>query len=140
MENSLTRRAPSGLQHGLINTLPNSVKDSGFARFPEKDRPNLQKQKKEDARIVKARFLHAKGSPNGSPERLERPYCRWEGEPITMWRFFHDEVYDVPKGLVDEVNAMPAATKMSDLVDQTGQPMKMDQKGEKLYRFVPEGF
>ncbi len=136
MSNSLTQRAPSGLQHGLINTLPNSVKDDNFMKFAEKDRPALEKAKKEDAKVVKARFIHAKGDG----ERLERPYCRWAGQPITMWRFFHDNVYEVPMGLVNEVNAMPAMTKMSDLVDQNGQPMKMDAKGEKLYRFFPEGF
>ena len=50
---SLTLVTANGIQHGLINTVGNSVPDDGFKRFAEKDRPKMEKMKKDDERIVK---------------------------------------------------------------------------------------
>ena len=72
---SLTKVTTNGLEHGLINTIGNSVPDDGFKRFAEKDRPSMEKKKKEDEKIVKAQYLHK----DGKNERLERPYANWAG-------------------------------------------------------------
>ena len=114
---SLTKVTTNGLEHGLINTIGNSVPDDGFKRFAEKDRPSMEKKKKEDEKIVKAQYLHK----DGKNERLERPYANWAGQPITMWRFLHGETYDVPKGLVEDVNHPSKRTKKrSGLLDAKG--------------------
>ena len=133
---ALTQVAASGLEHGLINTIGNSVPDTGFKRFAEKDRPMMEKKKKDAEKVVKARYLNSRGTS----ERLERPYMEFEGQPITMWRFLHNHVYEVPKGLVDDVNAQPELAKRSELVDMNGNPTKIDGKGEKLHQFVPIDF
>lgn len=128
----LTQVTPNGLEHGLINTIGNSVPDDGMKRFSEKDRPNMEKQKKEEERIVKARYLNSRGAH----ETLEKPYMHWAGQPITMWRFLHDHVYDVPKGLVDEVNKNPGLPKRSEVLDASGKPTMKDSAPERLHQFV----
>jgi hypothetical protein len=96
----------------------------------------MEKKKKEAEKIVKARYLNSRGIN----ERLERPYMEFEGQPITMWRFLHNHVYEVPKGLVDDVNKQPPEIKRSEILDVNGQPTKIDAKGDKLHTFVPVEF
>jgi hypothetical protein len=126
----------SGEEHGLINTVANSVPDQGFKRFSEKMREELKKQKKEDEQIVKARYMNSRKGR----ETLERPYMKYEGQPITYWKFIHNHVYDVPKGLVNEVNGQPELPKRSEVLDASGQPTLKDGIGEKLHQFVPLSF
>jgi hypothetical protein len=133
---NLTLATASGEQHGLINTVANSVPDNGFKRFSDKFRPEIEKQKKHDAEIVKARYMNSRRGR----ELLEKPYMKYEGQPITMWKFIHNHVYDVPRGLVDEVNAMPELAKRSQIVDESGNPTTEDGPGEKLHQFIPVGF
>ena len=133
---ALTQIAASGLEHGLINTIGNSVPDKGFALFSEKDRSSMDKKKKDSEKIVKARYLNSRGVN----ERLERPYMEYEGQPITMWRFLHNHVYELPKGLVDDVNKQMALPQRSEILDASGQPTKVNGPGEKLHLFVPVDF
>lgn len=133
----LTKVDSTGLQHGLINTVGNSVPDDGFKRFAEKDRASMEKKKKEDERIVKAQYLNK----DGAKERLERPYMNWAGQPITYWRFLHGETYDVPKGLVDDVNSPhKRQKKRSGLIDVNNNVLETDQLDDPVHRFVPVGF
>lgn len=134
---ALTLVNANGLEHGLINTIGNSVPDDGMKRFAEKDRPAMEKKKKEEERIVKAQYLNK----DGKNERLERPYANWAGQPITMWRFLHGETYEVPKGLVEDVNNPAKRTrKRSGLMDAKGNPLELDEWDEPAHRFVPVGF
>lgn len=133
---NLTITEPSGFVHGLVNTIGNSVPFDDFKHFDEKTRETLRKQKKEDEKIVRARYLNSKG--NG--ERLERPYAKYSGQALTMWCFIHDHVYSVPKGLVDEVNEQPKLPQRSEILDAKGNPTIKDGAGEKIHRFIPEGF
>lgn len=126
----------NGLEHGLINTVGNSVPDDGFKRFSEKDRPTMERLKKHECEKIKARYLHRKGVG----ERLERPYARWSGEPITMWRFLHDHVYMVPRGLVEEVNGSPGLAQRSEVLDANGRPTAKDGAPIKDHQFVPAEF
>lgn len=133
----LKKVTANGLEHGLINTVGNSVPDNGLKRFSEKDRPAMEKKRKEDERIVKAQYFNK----DGAGERLERPYMMWEGQPITTWRFLHGEIYDVPKGLVDDVNSPHKRTKKrSGLIGANGQPLETDEFDESQHRFSPVGF
>ena len=127
----------TGLQHGLINTVGNSVADNGFKHFAEKERPSMEKKKKDDEKVVKAQYFNK----DGGSERLERPYMMYAGQPITMWRFFHGEIYDVPKGLVDDVNSPTKVLKQrSGLLDAKGVPTEVDSAGTAQHRFSPVGF
>ncbi len=126
----------SGEKHGLINTVSNSVPDNTFKRFSENFRPQMVKNKAKDAEIVKARYLNSRKGR----EVLERPYMKYEGQPIEYWKFIHNHVYDVPRGLVDEVNKQPELPKRSEIVDAQGVPTTKDGIGEKLHQFVPVDF
>lgn len=129
---SLTQKLPNGEEHGLVNTIGNSVPDSGFKRFAEKDRAAMEKEKLESSKIVKRMYLNSRQGK----ETLERPYMKYEGQPITLWKFIHGHTYDVPKGLADEVNKQPALAKRSEIVDSNGTPTAQDGQGEKLHRLV----
>ena len=127
---------PSGEEHGLIKVVANSVPNSVGKRFKEKDRVAMQKMRDEESRMVKVQYINTKGSQ----ERLERPYMRWDGDPVLTYRFIPEHEYEVPKGLVDEVNGKKIQ-KRSDLLDpKTGKPMLMDKLESSEHRFVAVGY
>jgi hypothetical protein len=143
MSNLLMATA-SGEQHGLINTLTNSVPFDEFKNMKPEHKKEMERQKKEDSRIVKAEYLNARGRH----ERLTKPYCRYSGDPIQIWHFIPGKVYDVPLGLVNEVNdTNKRMKKRSGLVSIDGNsvnkdesPLAQDQEGEWLHRFAAVGF
>jgi hypothetical protein len=132
----LQKVEPNGETHGLINVLANSVPDNGFKRFSESFRPEMIKMKKEDSKIVEARYLNSRKGK----EILQKPYMKYEGEPIQIWKFIHNHVYKLPQGLVNEVNDQMALPKRSEILDSKGVATTMDDKGEKLHEFVPVRF
>jgi len=104
----------------------------------------MEAQKKEDARIVKAEYLNSRGRH----ERLTKAYCKYAGDPIQIWHFIPGRVYDVPLGLVNEVNdKSKIMKKRSGLMEVDGvpvskdnAPINSDQDGEWLHKFVASGF
>lgn len=132
----------SGEAHGLINKLGNSVACDGFKHMDPKTKAECEKQKKEDNRMVKARYINSRGQH----ERLTKPYCRWAGDPILMYNLIPGYVYDLPYGMVKEVNDKKNI-KRSGLVSQDGQPLKrdespldQDQVCDSLHQLVPIEF
>lgn len=134
----------SGEQHGLINTLTNSNEFNEFKHFKPEHKKELEAQKKEDSKIVKAEYMNSRGRH----ERLTKPYCKYAGDPIQIWNFIPGKVYEVPLGLVKEVNDknkhMP---KRSGLVSVDGEPIRKDEgplerdeSGDWLHKFVAVGF
>ena len=130
----LTQVTATGEQHGLINTLGNSVKEDGMKRFSEADRPKMEKLKKEECRMVKARYINHRGSH----ERLSKPYCRWAGEPIQMWRFIPGHEYEVPMGLVNEVNA--SGLNRRSKLDTENSSIGIVEGKDKIHEFVSASF
>jgi hypothetical protein len=134
----------SGELHGMINVLTNSVPFDEFKNMKPEHKKELEKQKKEDARLVKAEYLNARGRH----ERLTKPYCKYSGDPIQIWHFIPGKVYEVPLGLVKEVNdKSKILPKRSGLVSVDGNslnkdesPLAQDQEGEWLHKFVAHGF
>ena len=127
----------TGEKHGLINVLANSVPFDDFAKMDPKTKAECQKMKAHDSKIVKARYINHRGAN----ERLSRPYMRWAGDPIQMWNFIPDQEYEVPRGLVDEVNdKRRIPKKMSGLLDAQGKALLVDQPGQRLHEFVAVGF
>lgn len=98
---TLTMCTATGEQHGLINTLANSCKDNGFSHMTPEMKAKCEKQRKEDNRKVKARYINHRGKH----ERLTKPYCRWAGDPIQIWHLIPEQVYELPMGLINEVNS-----------------------------------
>ena len=140
----LTLATASGEIHGLINTLTNSVPFDDFKNMTPANKKKLEAEKKEDSRLVKAEYLNSRGRH----ERLTKPYCKYAGEPIQIWHFIPGKVYEVPLGLVNEVNDKnKIMKKRSGLVSvdeanvtKDGSPLSQDQEGEWVHKFVASGF
>lgn len=134
----------SGEAHGLINTLTNSVPHDAFKNFTPEHKKMLEAEKKEDARIVKAEYLCSRGRH----ERLTKAYCKYSGDPIQIWHFIPGKVYEVPLGLIKEVNDKnKIMKKRSGLVSiddvsvtKDNSPLLEDQEGDWLHRFTAVGF
>jgi hypothetical protein len=134
---SLTKVTSSGLQHGLINTVGNSVPDDGFKHFSEANKVKMQALKKSDAELVKVQYLHK----DGKNERLERPYMKYSGQSITTWRLLHGETYDMPRGLANDINdPNKREKKRSGFVQPNGEALLMDQLEDPIHRVVGIGF
>src|SRR5580692_3484890 len=138
---ALLMATASGEQHGLINTLTNSVPFDDFKSMTPANKAKIEKEKKEDARLVKAEYMNSRGRH----ERLEKPYCKYAGDPIEMWRFIPGKVYEVPLGLVNEVNDKNKIMKKREgLVEVDGVPIQnnnaplgKDEDGDYLHKFIP---
>lgn len=99
MASLIIRTTKSGVEHGLIGRVANSVQSDGFEHMKPELKTRLKKEKEENAKIVKARYR------NKDPGQiLEMPFCLGGGEPIDYYRFLDGEVYDVPRGLIKTVN------------------------------------
>lgn len=140
----LVMATASGEQHGLINTLTNSVPFDDFKNMKPDHKKELEKQKKEDSRLVKAEYMNSRGRH----ERLTKPYCKYAGDPIQVWHFIPGKVYEVPMGLVNEVNDKNKIMKRREgLVEIDGvpvqkseSPLSKDEEGEWLHKFTPANF
>ena len=144
MAKQLTLSTASGEMHGLINTLTNSVPFDEFKSMQPEHKEELKKQKKEDARLVKAEYMNSRGRH----ERLTKPYCKYAGDPIQIWHFIPGKTYEVPLGLVNEVNdknkIMKRRAGLISLdgapVNENEAPLEKDQDGDWLHKFVAVGF
>jgi len=144
MSKQLMLSTASGELHGLINTLTNSVPFDDFKNMKPEHKKELERQKKEDARLVKAEYMNSRGRH----ERLTKPYCKYAGDPIQIWNFIPGKTYEVPLGLVNEVNDKNKIMKQrSGLLEIDGKsvrsddsPLDSDQEGEWLHRFSAVGF
>lgn len=124
-----------GEEHGLINTVANSVPFDGFKHMTPETKAKAEKLKKEESRIVKAQYINSRGKN----ERLTKPYCRWSGDAIQTWHFIPGKEYSVPMGLVNEVNAQNIIIREG-RCDENGNPSTKDELDTPLHRFVAVGF
>lgn len=144
MAQQLMMSTASGELHGLINTLTNSVPFDDFKNMTPTHKARLEKDKKEDSKLVKAEYLNSRGRH----ERLTKAYCRYSGDPIQIWHFIPGKVYEVPLGLVNEVNDKnKIMKKRSGLISLDGQsvnkdesPLDIDQEGDWLHKFTSASF
>jgi hypothetical protein len=134
----------SGEEHGLINTLTNSVPFDEFKNFKPEHKKALEAERKEDAKIVKAEYLNSRGRH----ERLTKPYCKYSGDPIQIWHFIPGRIYDVPLGLVKEINdknkIMKKRAGLQEVdgvaVTKDNSPLEKDEEGDWLHKFIAVGF
>lgn len=140
----LVMATASGEQHGLVNTLTNSVPVSDYSHMKPEHKKEIERQKKEDSKIVKAEYLNSRGRH----ERLTKAYCKYAGDPIQIWNFIPGKTYDVPLGLVREVNDKNKSMKRrsgllsvdGENVQKSGTPLEEDVEAPYLHRFVAAGF
>lgn len=130
-------RTKSGERHGIINRVANSVTEDQMKKFSEKDRSKMEALRKEQSRPVKVQYLNSRGKN----ERLTTPYCKWAGDPIDSWHFIPEEIYEVPMGLVEQVNDKNKhIPKRSEVLDKNGRPTAVDGSSEWLHKLIPAGF
>lgn len=133
----------AGEEHGLINTLANSVSAAeGYKNMEPKHKTELEKQRKDDDRLVKVKYINIRGRH----ERLTKPYCRYAGDPIRQYHLIPGHTYELPYGFVKEVNAVKVP-KRSGLVSEDGNnlkkdgsPLDRDMEQEPLHMLVPADF
>lgn len=141
---NLVMATAAGEEHGLINTLTNSVPFDEFKNMKAEHKKEMERLKKEDSKLVKAEYLNSRGKH----ERLTKPYCKYAGDPIQIWHFIPGKVYEVPLGLVNEVNDKnKVMKKRSGLLEvdgkevtKEGSPLSQDEEGEWLHKFSAVGF
>ncbi len=115
-----------------------------FKNMKPEHKKEMERQKKEDSKLVKAEYMNARGKH----ERLTKPYCKYSGDPIQIWHFIPGKTYEVPMGLINEVNdSTKRLPRRSGLVSIDGEalrkdeaPLDKDEEGEWLHRFVASGF
>lgn len=139
---TILQATATGEQHGLINTLTNSVQFDDFKHMSPTTKAKLEKEKKEDSRMVKVEYLNSKGRH----ERLTKPYCRYAGDPIQIYNLIPGRQYEVPMGFVKEVNGMKEM-KRSGLLEVDGKPINADnsplasdQEADWTHKLIPCGF
>jgi len=125
----------NGREHGLINSLQNSSEDNDFKHFSPEHKAKMVALKKEEGKIKKVTYLHKDGVGNF----LAKPYCHFAGEPLQQYLFLHGYEYEVPLGLINEVNAIKPIVR-SDVLDANGMPTINDKKSDPLHRFVSMSF
>jgi len=133
---SIIQVTATGREHGLIKKIPNSVQGDGFKHMTPEAKEQALKKKKDDGKLIKARYLNKKGLT----EYLKKYYCLGGGEPIQEWVFLHEQVYDVPQGLVQEVNAKKTMVRQGKCDENGENPAHKDSFEEFEHRFVPADF
>lgn len=134
----------AGEEHGLVNTLTNNVEANDFKHMKPEHKKEMERQKKEDSRVVKAEYMNSRGRH----ERLTKPYCKYAGEPILIYHLIPGKVYDLPLGLINEVNDKNKIMKRREgllsvddkPVQQTEAPLSRDEEGDWLHKLVPVSF
>lgn len=138
----IKRCTASGEEHGLVDQYTNSVVYDDFKHMTGENKKKILAEKAEDSKVVKVRYINTQGRH----ERLTKIYCRYPGDPIQKWNLIPNQEYDVPYGMVKEVNAsrMP---KRSGLVSQDdkpinadGSPLEADVNSEAIHQLVPAKF
>lgn len=132
----------TGEAHGLVGVLTNSNQFDDFKNINPKIKEKCIKEKKEDARKVKVKYINMKGTN----ERLTRPYCRWSGDPIELYNLIPNHVYELPMGFINEINNKKTI-KRSGLcseegtdINPLGAPMEEDKEGDPIHMLVPATF
>lgn len=126
-----------GEEHGLINELSNKVADDGFKYMDEETKKKATALKKEEKRIVKAQYINMRGDS----ERLDKVYMHYAGERIQCWHFIPGYIYEVPFGLINDVNDPHCfLPKRSEILDADGVPTRKEGRAQQLHKFVAVGF
>lgn len=133
---TLLQVTATGEEHGLIKTLANSVPFNDFKHMDPETKAKAEKLKKEESKLVKARYINSRGKH----ERLTKPYCRWAGDPLQIWNFIPGKEYTVPLGLVNEVNAQKIIIREGKCDENGDNPAKKDEVDEPLHQFVAVNF
>lgn len=139
MVRHLLQATATGEQHGLINTLTNSVPFDDFKNMKPEEKTQLIKEKKEDSRMVKVEYINR----IGKHERLSKPYCKYAGDPIQMWHLIPGRIYELPMGFIKEVNEKKTMVRSGLLevdgekINKDGTPLERDSEADWIHKLIP---
>src|SRR5208282_5581343 len=125
----------NGEEHGLVNSIPNSVKDHGFVDMTPENRAKMEKMRKDESRMVKARYINHRGMN----ERLDKVYMRYPGDPLKTYHLIPGQTYELPFGMVKEINDNPGLAQREGL-EVDGKILAKDAAPFRLHELVPVGF
>lgn len=132
MEKRMTKR---GEYHGLIETIANANNTNTYEKLPPKMSKDMISKMKDDLLMIDVYYMNMEDQDNG---KWEGWYADHPVEPMRSYRFLHGETYNVPKGLVNKVNAMGAPVR-SGLIGTDGNPLPLDGKMKKTHQLIPVG-
>lgn len=122
-----------GVEHGLIDTLPNSVKAPKMERMSEKKKKEMAKLQEEEDKEVVARYINHNGD-----QPLIKTYMRWAGDPIRTYKFLPNYEYRVPLGLVKEINGSKKVNRSK--TDNDNSNLSAVESETKSHELVPASF
>ena len=123
----------NGLRHGLIKVLANSVKDDGMKHVATKNKDKFAKEKKRDNELVEARFIKFEHAD----QPYTMPYCNWAGDPLLEFKFYNNQTYLVPMGLVNDINHPRRRNVVrSEILGPNGMPTVKDSAGTRPFEFI----
>ena len=132
----------SGEVHGLIENFTNSVPFNDFITMSPTNAEEMRKRKADDSRVTRVKYLNR----NGKHERLDKHYCRYAGDPIQKWHLVPGYVYELPMGLVKEVNGQRQIKRAGlqevdgNPVNRDSTPLEKDQYEDAIHMHVPVDF
>lgn len=133
----MTLLTPEGTEHGLLRRVRNSVQEDKAKRDP-KQKAEYQKRREHDSKKVTARYLNHPNPDNGT---LTVPYVKYAGDPIEIYKFLTGYNYEVPRGLVDQVNE--SSMKMQPIEEEDdgrGNVIAKKRPNKRVHEFIPVGF
>ena len=127
MEKHVTRE---GVEHGLVETIANSVPDHGYKNLSEKHRKEMLDKKKNDLELVEIVYHHLKNQDTG---KFEGWYADHPGTPMYYFRLLYGLKYKIPKGMAKKINNL-GAPQRSGLVDSRGNELLRDGVKERTHQ------
>lgn len=133
----ILRRTVTGIEHGLISQLVNNIsKTDAFKNVEEKRKADLLKKIERDKKWIKVRYINVKNQESG---QLATDFTAGPGEPIYVFKFLNDEIYEIPFGLFEkwmgEDKKLPVR---SDSLDESGKPRSKDGYSKRVHIFIRE--
>ncbi len=124
-----------GIEHGLIETIANSVPDHGYKNLNDTNRKEMLSRRKRDLEMVKRTYQNLKNQETG---KFEGWYADHPGEVMRSYRFLHGHTYTMPRGYARKVNAMGAPLR-SGLLDSNGNSLEVDGQIDHTHQLVAVG-
>ena len=133
----ILRRTATGVEHGLLSSLVNNIsKADAWKNLDEKKKAEMAKKVEKDKKWIKVRYINVKNQDGG---QLATDFTAGPGEPIYIFKFLNDMIYEIPAGLFDkwmgEDKKLPVR---ADSLDANGQPRANDGVSKRVHIFIRE--
>lgn len=126
----------NGIEHGLVGRLVNQVpRKKRFVNVEPKKKEELELKIKADSEIVKVRYINWKNQVSG---KLYKDWTAGSGEPLYLFNFLHGYTYQIPRGLVNQVNDPKRLPPNREGKLGENGPLAKDSGINRIHEFVGE--